>query len=35
VFLLGLMPDAQALSLSSIALKEHLGLAIYRLKGWS
>jgi uncharacterized SAM-binding protein YcdF (DUF218 family) len=32
---LGLMPDAQALSLSSIALKEHLGLAIYRLKGWS
>ncbi|MDA1247308.1 MAG: YdcF family protein, partial [Cyanobacteria bacterium] len=33
--LLGLMPDVQALSLSSIALKEHLGLAIYRLKGWS
>jgi uncharacterized SAM-binding protein YcdF (DUF218 family) len=32
---LGLMPDAQALHLSSIALKEHLGLAIYRLKGWS
>ena len=32
---LGLMPDAQALSLSSVALKEHLGLAIYRLKGWS
>ena len=32
---LGLMPDAQALSLSSMALKEHLGLAIYRLKGWS
>jgi hypothetical protein len=29
------MPDAQELSLSSIALKEHLGLAIYRLKGWS
>ena len=32
---LGLMPDAQALSQSSVALKEHLGLAIYRLKGWS
>jgi uncharacterized SAM-binding protein YcdF (DUF218 family) len=32
---LGLIPDAQALNLSSIALKEHLGLAIYRLKGWS
>ena len=33
--LLGLMPDATALATSSIALKEHLGLAIYRLKGWS
>jgi len=32
---LGLMPDAQALSLSSMALKEHLGLIFYRLKGWS
>ena len=31
----GLAPDAEYLYLSSIALKEHLGLAIYRLKGWS
>jgi len=30
-----LVPDAEALHLSTIALKEHLGLAIYRLKGWS
>ena len=30
-----LLPDAEALHLSTIALKEHLGLAIYRLKGWS
>jgi uncharacterized SAM-binding protein YcdF (DUF218 family) len=30
-----LLPDAEALHLSSVALKEHLGLAIYRLKGWS
>jgi hypothetical protein len=29
------LPDAEALHLSSVALKEHLGLAIYRLKGWS
>ena len=30
-----LLPDAQALQLSSIALKEHFGLATYRIKGWS
>jgi uncharacterized SAM-binding protein YcdF (DUF218 family) len=31
----GLLPDAEALHLSSVALKEHLGLVVYRLKGWS
>ena len=30
-----LLPDAGALYLSSVALKEHLGLALYRLKGWA
>jgi len=30
-----LLPDAEALYLSTVALKEHLGLAIYRLRGWS
>ena len=30
-----MIPDAHALSLSSVAIKEHLGLALYRLKGWS
>ena len=30
-----LAPDADALHLSSVALKEHLGLLLYRLKGWS
>jgi len=30
-----LLPEAEALYLSSLALKEHLGLAIYRLRGWS
>ena len=30
-----LVPDAEALYLSSLALKEHLGLAVYRLRGWS
>lgn len=30
-----LLPDAEALHMSSVALKEHLGLALYRLKGWS
>ena len=29
----GLLPDAEFLYLSSIALKEHLGLLVYRLKG--
>jgi hypothetical protein len=28
-----LLPDAEFLYLSSIALKEHLGLLVYRLKG--
>jgi uncharacterized SAM-binding protein YcdF (DUF218 family) len=32
---LDLIPDASALALSTVALKEHLGLAIYRLRGWS
>ena len=31
----GIVPDAEALHLSSVALKEHLGLMLYRLKGWS
>ncbi|MFZ4804351.1 MAG: YdcF family protein [Synechococcus lacustris] len=30
-----LLPDAEALALSSVALKEHLGLLTYRLRGWS
>jgi uncharacterized SAM-binding protein YcdF (DUF218 family) len=30
-----LLPDAEALFLSSVAIKEHLGLLTYRLKGWS
>ena len=30
-----LLPSAEALYLSSVALKEHLGLALYRLKGWA
>lgn len=29
----GLLPDAEFLYLSSVALKEHLGLLVYRLKG--
>ena len=29
------LPDAEHLFLSSVALKEHLGLALYRLRGWS
>lgn len=33
--LIDLLPDAGALSMSSVALKEHLGLAVYRLRGWS
>jgi len=31
----GLLPDAGALSTSTMALKEHLGLLLYRLRGWS
>ena len=30
-----LVPDAEALHLSSVVIKEHLGLALHRLKGWS
>jgi uncharacterized SAM-binding protein YcdF (DUF218 family) len=30
-----LLPEAEALYLTSLALKEHLGLAIYRVRGWS
>ena len=30
-----LLPDAEALYLSTTALKEHIGLLTYRLKGWS
>ena len=30
-----LLPDAEFLYLSSVALKEHVGLLAYRLKGWS
>jgi uncharacterized SAM-binding protein YcdF (DUF218 family) len=30
-----LVPDAEALYLSTVAIKEHLGMALYRLKGWS
>jgi uncharacterized SAM-binding protein YcdF (DUF218 family) len=33
-FLLNLLPDADRLQQSSRALKEYLGLAIYRLRGW-
>ena len=33
--LLSVAPNAEALHLSSVALKEHLGLVLYRLKGWS
>lgn len=29
------LPEAEALYLSSVALKEHIGLLAYRLKGWS
>jgi uncharacterized SAM-binding protein YcdF (DUF218 family) len=32
---LSLAPDAEALYLSSVMLKEHLGLLVYRLRGWS
>jgi uncharacterized SAM-binding protein YcdF (DUF218 family) len=30
-----LLPDAEDLHNSTVALKEHLGLLIYRLRGWS
>jgi uncharacterized SAM-binding protein YcdF (DUF218 family) len=30
-----LLPDAEDLHNSTVALKEHLGLLIYRLQGWS
>ena len=30
-----LLPDAEDLHLSTVALKEHLGLLIYRLRGWA
>ena len=30
-----LLPDAEELHTSTVALKEHLGLLIYRLRGWS
>jgi uncharacterized SAM-binding protein YcdF (DUF218 family) len=33
--LLSLTPDAEALYLSTVMLKEHLGLLVYRLRGWS
>ena len=33
-FLLGLLPDAHNLELTTRALKEYLGLLIYRLRGW-
>ncbi|ACK64537.1 protein of unknown function DUF218 [Rippkaea orientalis PCC 8801] len=33
-FILGLLPDAHRLSLTTLALKEYIGTFIYRLKGW-
>jgi len=30
-----LLPDAEFLYLSTVALKEHVGLIAYWLKGWS
>jgi len=30
-----LLPDAGSLQLSTLVIKEHLGLLVYRLKGWS
>ncbi len=32
--LLGLLPDAHRLSLTTLALKEYMGILIYRLQGW-
>ena len=34
-FVKDLLPDAEFLYLSTVALKEHVGLMTYRLKGWS
>jgi uncharacterized SAM-binding protein YcdF (DUF218 family) len=34
-FVKDLLPDAEFLYLSTVALKEHVGLLAYRLKGWS
>jgi uncharacterized SAM-binding protein YcdF (DUF218 family) len=33
--LLSLWPEAGSLLLTSFAIREHLGLVAYRLKGWS
>jgi hypothetical protein len=33
--ILALLPDAQALEESTVAIKEWIGLAVYRLRGWS
>ena len=33
-FVLGLLPDAHRLSRTTVALKEYLGMLIYRLRGW-
>lgn len=33
--LLSLLPNANALAISTASLKEHLGLLIYRLRGWA
>jgi hypothetical protein len=30
-----LLPEAGALQLTTQAIKEHLGLLVYRLRGWS
>jgi hypothetical protein len=30
-----LLPNAESLHQSTIALKEHLGRVVYRLKGWA
>ena len=32
---MGVLPDSGSLYLSTVALKEHIGLLAYRLKGWS
>jgi hypothetical protein len=33
--LLNLLPSADSLAVTTIALKEHVGLLIYRLRGWA